>query len=278
MATISIPKNYQDGDPLFESDLDDIRNAVEDFLNITKINDDNIQDDGITGSTKIIDGTVTESILGTDAVTTVKIDDLAVTTAKIADGAVTEDKLNTSTAGDGLAGGGGTPYAVNVDDSTIEIDTDTLRVKDLGITREKQEAVGQQISSSSGAFNDASGSVVDVTNLSVTITTSGRPVMVFLQSDASVSRASLGGSLTSAETFINVGFQILRDAVLIAKVVLKGENFTSSSGNELEVPPSALAVLDTPIAGTYVYKVQAERVGSNNRVEVNRCVLVAYEL
>ena len=58
-------------------------------------------------------------------------------TANIQDGAVTEAKLNASVAGDGLSGGGGTALSVNVDDSTIEIDTDTLRVKDDGITNAK---------------------------------------------------------------------------------------------------------------------------------------------
>ena len=47
------------------------------------------------------------------------------------------DELKTSVAGDGLTGGGGSALAVVVDDSTIEIDTDTLRVKDVGITLAK---------------------------------------------------------------------------------------------------------------------------------------------
>lgn len=48
-----------------------------------------------------------------------------------------ENKLTTSVAGDGLAGGNGTALSVNVDDSTIEINADTLRVKDSGITAAK---------------------------------------------------------------------------------------------------------------------------------------------
>lgn len=57
----------------------------------------------------------------------------AVTTVKIADQAVTAAKLATAVAGAGLTGGGGTALAVVVDDATIEINSDTLRVKAAGV-------------------------------------------------------------------------------------------------------------------------------------------------
>lgn len=60
-----------------------------------------------------------------------------INTAGIANNAVTADKIATAVAGDGLAGGGGTALSVNVDASTIEINSDTLRVKDAGITASK---------------------------------------------------------------------------------------------------------------------------------------------
>ena len=41
-------------------------------------------------------------------------------------------KSHTAVAGAGLAGGAGTALSVNVDDSSIEIATDTLRVKASG--------------------------------------------------------------------------------------------------------------------------------------------------
>lgn len=55
----------------------------------------------------------------------------------VADNSITEFKLTTSVAGNGLTGGNGVPLAVVVDNSTIEIVADTLRVKDLGITAAK---------------------------------------------------------------------------------------------------------------------------------------------
>jgi hypothetical protein len=50
---------------------------------------------------------------------------------------VDESSIATSVAGSGLAGGAGTALSVNVDDSTIEINADTLRVKDLGVVTAK---------------------------------------------------------------------------------------------------------------------------------------------
>lgn len=46
-------------------------------------------------------------------------------------------RIAAAAAGDGLTGGGGSALAVNVDNSTIEINTDSLRVKDAGITSSK---------------------------------------------------------------------------------------------------------------------------------------------
>lgn len=46
---------------------------------------------------------------------------------------ITADDLAASVAGSGLAGGAGSALSVNVDGSTLEINSDALRVKDAGI-------------------------------------------------------------------------------------------------------------------------------------------------
>ena len=75
--------------------------------------------------------------LGASSVSAVKISSNAVTSDKINSNAVTEAKISTSVAGDGLSGGNGSALAVNVDDATIEINADSLRLKDLGIPSQK---------------------------------------------------------------------------------------------------------------------------------------------
>lgn len=56
---------------------------------------------------------------------------------RVANTGITETHLNASVAGNGLGGGAGSPLSVNVDNSTIEINTDTLRIKDSGVTNAK---------------------------------------------------------------------------------------------------------------------------------------------
>lgn len=58
------------------------------------------------------------------------------------------------------------------------------------ITRPKLAAVGHQISASSGAFSVNSISYVDVTNLVVTLTSTGRPVKLGLMADSDPSTPS----------------------------------------------------------------------------------------
>ncbi len=88
MPQLDVRRLYEDGSILFAADLDAIIDDIETLLNSTKLNDDNIQDAGITGSTKLVDGSVTAGKIGSSAVTTAKINDDAVTAAKIADGAI----------------------------------------------------------------------------------------------------------------------------------------------------------------------------------------------
>lgn len=50
MPTLTINKTYANGQVLTEQDLDSIKDSIETFLNVTKIDDDNIQDNGISAS------------------------------------------------------------------------------------------------------------------------------------------------------------------------------------------------------------------------------------
>lgn len=93
MSSLSVTRSYDDGEVLVRSDLDAFLDDIETFINVTKINDDNIQNSGITGSTKLLNQSVTAAKLAADAVETLKILDGAVTAPKIAADAVTTAKI-----------------------------------------------------------------------------------------------------------------------------------------------------------------------------------------
>lgn len=100
-------------------------------------------------------------------------------------------------------------------------------------------------------------SFVDVTNWSVTITTSGRPVYIGLINGT----FSTGSGNTTA-------IALYRDVTAVAAATV-----TAS----LE-PVSIFWTLDAVAAGTYTYKIQAEKVLSSPACAIGNGKLVAYEL
>jgi hypothetical protein len=134
---------------------------------------------------------------------------------------------------------------------------------------------GVAISSSSGSFDTSSTSYIDVTNLSVTITTTGRPVKIFLQSGSSVSTARIGTSASS--TACSSEFKIVRDSTDIAEYQIRALAGGATSVAS-DTPPGSIVFVDTPAAGTYTYKLQARSPSSSTNTAVYHCKLVAYEL
>lgn len=93
MAQLDVRREYADGEILLASDLDAFLNDIETFLNIIKLNNDNIQDGGINAASKLANNSVTTAKLANGAITTAKIAEGAVTTDKIAIGAITTTKI-----------------------------------------------------------------------------------------------------------------------------------------------------------------------------------------
>ena len=92
---------------------------------------------GGVGTANLADSSVSTAKLGASAVTEAKLASLSISEAKIQNNAITASKIASAVAGDGLAGGAGSALSVNVDDVTVEIDSDALRVRDLGISTAK---------------------------------------------------------------------------------------------------------------------------------------------
>ena len=167
-AAFTIPTGSQ-----FDAFLDDI----ESFLNSTKLNDDNIQDNGITASDKLIDETVTAAKIANAAVTAVKLASDSVQTAKIVNGAVTVDKLASNSV-----------TTAKIGDSqvtTAQIATNAVTMAKLETRTTGTGVGGISLSSSSGTTTTTSSSSL----LSASITTTGRPVFVGLIPDGSANEA-----------------------------------------------------------------------------------------
>jgi hypothetical protein len=177
---------------------------------------------------------------------------------------------------------------IDADNSSIEIVTNNLQVKDNGITtakildanvtKPKLAALGQQISSSSGSFTTTSTTPVAVTNLSVSITTSGRPIMILLVADASGgANAFIGVSRSTGATSASATFYVEITGVT-PNSINQEISIAGASGNlSNRVLPGALNHVHVAAAGTYTVSIGASG-GFGNTAEVNNCKLVVYEL
>ena len=110
-------------------------------IEISGSNKVQIKANGITsamiGTNQVTGNEIAASTVGTANLADSRLASSAVETAKIANNAVDATKIATSVAGDGLTGGNGSALAVNVDDSSIEVATDTVQLKDLGVSTAK---------------------------------------------------------------------------------------------------------------------------------------------
>ena len=100
------------------------------------------------------------------------------------------------------------------------------------------------LSASCGSFSTSSGSLVDVTNLTATITTTGRPVMMVVQGDGNNS----GANTIIASSTGSASISFVRDSTALGLLV------------PVNLPSAVCASVtqvDFPAAGTYTYKVQA---------------------
>ena len=127
------------------------------------------------------------------------------------------------------------------------------------------------------SFTDSSGSMVDVTGVTVTLVTSGRPVFVGITNDGtSVSEWKV--SETSSGTQVDAAARIVRDSTTIYTASL----LATVSGNgtnplQIAVPPSGIWTIDNVAAGTYVYKLQGQVVLGDN-FNFNDISMFAFEL
>lgn len=136
-------------------------------------------------------------------------------------------------------------------------------------------------SSSSGSFSTTSTTFVDVTNLTITITTTGRPVQLWLESAAvgtslsGTMRITVAGGGTSAQARL----KLVRDGSNDVVSFDFGQSSTGASST-IVFPASSAKFTDFVEAGTYTYKIQVLGAGdsvTDNTIDIVDCVLMAKE-
>lgn len=246
MPTLTITKSYANNTVLTESQLDDIKTSIEQFINTTKLGADNLQNDSV-GSAQVANA--------------------AVLTTKIANNAVTDSKLSSSPLSDVDRAVGSDHIKSNavVTSKILDSNVTTDKIADAAVTQAKRAPLGEQISPSSGAysFNNVA-SYVDITNLSVSITTTGRPVMVGLIPAAY-------DDFLAANINVNVGGFQLRytvDSTPLANFVVTGQGYKPLG--------QFFTVLTGISSGLHTIKAQARSPSANT--EIYNLKLIAFEL
>jgi hypothetical protein len=156
----------------------------------------------------------------------------------------------------------------------------TNHIQNGAVTKPKLASLGQQISSSSGSFTTTSTSYVTVTNLTVTIVTTGRPICVGLMpagggAESYVSMARTGGTWS-------VSWRLLRnvngggDVAVWTNLI---NTFEDNTGTERFAVPSHLFI-DVQAAASIVYTVQclSNSTPTLATVGFNEVRLFAYEM
>lgn len=173
---------------------------------------------------------------------------------------------------------GAVASGISFEDSSGDL---VIKVNSVEVKRFIPGGINKVESSLSEDFNTTSPTYVDVTNLSVTITTSGRPVFIGINAtDNSPGEGSTYSIfiLSSTNTAI-VSATILRDSTNIGYFPLTWGGPTAfSSGTPIKIPATSISIIDTPSAGTYTYKVQLLSSSTDYRAIIENVKLFAYEL
>jgi hypothetical protein len=124
---------------------------------------------------------------------------------------------------------------------------------------------GIAVSASSGSFTGSSTSYAVVTNLSVTLTTSGRPVQILMTPDTSST-----GCFITATGSANI-------ACFAASTLVGNYNADTATGGGASSLNFPIAFVSFPAAGSTTFTIQY-KVSFGTNVSIDNWILIAYEL
>lgn len=199
---------------------------------------------GAVSTSQLNDAAVTAVKIADGAVITAKVADSGITTAKIADANITQAKLAARSTGTSVAAG------------------------------------GVAISSSCSNFTTASASPVDVTNLSVTIVTTGRPVKIMLVSDQSINFHGLGAGRAGTEAagafyLVVNGTGTGGDVVIASQVI---DVAASGALTTITMPLGCINHIYTAGVGTFTFRLRTAATLGGTTMACSYAKLIAYEI
>lgn len=164
-----------------------------------------------------------------------------------------------------------------LDNATLQVSSNTLSVRQIStpqmvdgsVTLPKLAPANFVVSASCGTFATTSTVLVPVTNLSVTIVSSGRPIFVGLRGTVTIS------AIVSVGSGVNPNSQIA--IVLGSGVIATYQLASGTSGTSVIIPCSAISTFDIQPAGTLIYTIQVLSSSSSTTTEVINAELFAYE-
>ncbi len=142
------------------------------------------------------------------------------------------------------------------------------------VTLAKIEALGQQVSAEVTSYSSNTQTATSILAAPVTITTTGRPVVVSLIPGASgVSFMGITTSVVNPSAVIDIS----SNSTVISTVAIELD-CPGANPSTMFFPPSAFFHLDTPIAGTYSYDVLARVFSANTTFKAENFHLMVYEV
>lgn len=282
MADNTTTKNYADGTPLFESDLDDLYQDLQ----VSKSNlafsttgsssgevlqstGSNLEPSWVTADTVASNITATganaifSDVTSCNASTANLIGiNMGASGANVVLGAVSSCQASIANLIGNNMGASGANHV-------LEVFTRASVATTVGL-------LGIGYSALSGSFSTTNSSFTDVTNLTVGITVSGRPVRIELESASSAAGLV---QISDPSSRPELELQFLRGTSTIGIHALEAQDSTGGSSTiRIAVPPSSFRSLDTGASsGTYTYKVQA-RVNNGSAVVIENTRLIVYEI
>lgn len=155
----------------------------------------------------------------------------------------------------------------------------TAKIQDGAVTSAKLASLNYGLSSSStGTFSGtSSGAYAAVTNATVTITTTGRPVLITLVPDGTNTENYLAAD-DSANSDVNAGFALYKDGNAIGSQIIR--NYVSTGGTvaSIKVPVSTLTFFDTPTAASHTYALYYKSGSATITTSVYKAKLLVREL